>query len=324
MTELTEDQQTAFDYLGIQSNKITLEKRRELWENNAKENRKHYIKGNPELPGLIIFIIAAGSSLTRNVKDLKLIPKNSRGYIMACDASLPCLFDSGIIPDYCISIDGDGRMWEMVNDSPSVDTSKVTLLCTTSASPSLTDNWKGPKYFFANRTATTELDSKLFYISRLHTAKKDIKIGEEISSDDVEMVFGGILPRLQPGGNVTASALQLAMHDFGAKKIVFVGQDFSWRDENAFYAGHANREMGIERINSERHQTHLDVYGREVITNMSLFNFKYIHENYAKAYKNVFVNATEGGIFGINEDGSKMEEMEFLTLEQSIEKYVLG
>lgn len=323
MVELTDDQQTAFDFLNRKSNEYTMEKRRDMWENNAKANRQYYTKGNPELIGLTVFIIAAGPSLTRNVHSLKLIPKKSRGIILSCDVALPFLFENDIVPDYCISIDGDGRIWDMVNDSPKVDTSKVTLLSTISGAPTLISGWKGPKYFFMNRTNTIELDQKIFFISRSHTAKRDIKCGEEVVSEDVELVFGGIKPELNPGGNVTASALQFARFKLFAQKIVLVGSDFSWMTKDAFYAGSQNKEMGHERVNSEEPQTHLDFFMREVCTNMSLFNFKKIHEDYAKAWKGMIVNATEGGIFGINQDGSKMDEIEFLTLKDAVDKYVL-
>jgi hypothetical protein len=321
--ELTEEQKKTFDFLNRKSNEITLEKRRDVWEENAKINREFYIKGNPELPGMVAFVVGAGPSLNRNVDKLKLIPKNSRGVIIACDAALPCLFEHDITPDYCICIDGKDKMWDIVNDAGDIDTSKITLLATISASPKLIRNWKGPRYFFMNRTSSAELDAKIFYISRLHTAKRDIKKGEEIVSDDVEMVFGGVNPDLNPLGNVTGSALEVALKKFLAKKIIIIGLDLSWKDPRSFYAGRANEENAEERVNAEVVQTHPDVHGREVFTNMSLFNFKKIHEDYAKTFKGLIVNATEGGILGINEDGSRMEEMEFLSLEEAIEKYVL-
>ncbi len=322
--KLTETEQIAFDRIHSECNDITHEKRGEMWKNNVRLNRKYFMENNnPELDGIVIFIIGAGPSLTRNVSDLKLIPKNSRGYIMACDVSMPILYENNIVPQFCISIDGDDRVWNMMNAKGSIDTSKTMLLTTIASSPTVIKNWKGPIYFFMNKTASLELDAEIYATSRKHTANKDIKKGDEIFYEDVEIAFKGIKPELHPGGNVTASAIQFALYMNLAKKIVIAGLDLSWKEDSNFYADGINKEMGYERTKYEATDKHIDIYGDMVITNMSFFNFKAIHEDLAKVHTGKIINSTEGGILGIERDGTRDENIEFLTLEESIKKYVL-
>ncbi len=300
----------------------TLKEKSDKWIKNVKANRKYYMMGNCEIPGIVTFIIGAGPSLEKNIEELKRIEKSSKGFLMCVDAALPHMIEEDVIPHYCISIDGDERMWNMVNATYGLDTSKITLITTLATCPELIANWKGPIYFFMLRSGSAEYDNMVYNTSRTYEAKRDIKDGELLSLEDLDLVYSGIAPDLIPGGNVTAAAYMVAMYKLGSWKTVFTGLDLSWKDNNNFYAGKANEEMGKERIDSERKIIHKDLDGNDVYTNASLLSFKQIHEEYAMMMPNRIINATEGGIFGVEADGTLMKEMEFLTLKESINKYV--
>ncbi len=286
----------------------------ESWIDNIKENKFHFIKGNCIIPKISVFIIGAGPSLKKNVNQLKLIPKYSTGKIMAVDISLPYLYKNGIIPDYCISIDSDGRLFRMMDELENIDTTNIILLCSVNACPDLVNEWKGPKYFFMNH-----VDNKIFE-DRMISNTKTYKIDED---ENIEIIFEGIYPEFYPRGNVTATAIQFIMKELNAWKIIFVGLDLSWSQASEFYVDNSNQMLGFERVNESKTILHKDINNNNVMTNISLFSFKKVHESYSEEYPNKFINSTEGGILGIDENGNKMDSIEFLTLKQAIKKYVL-
>ncbi len=300
----------------------TLEERANKWLDNVEANRKYYMNGNCEVPGIISFIVGAGPSLEKNIEQLKRIDRSSKGMVICADAALPYLTENNIIPQFCISIDGDDRMWDMVNATPGLNTSNITLLATLATCPTLVANWKGPRYFFMLRSGSAEHDAKVYNLSRTYIAKKEIEKGQLVKTDDIELIFAGISPDLVPGGNVTAAAYMVALVKLGSWKIIFTGLDLSWEENNNFYAGKLNENMGHERIDAESKIIHKDIDGNDVYTNASLLSFKQIHEEYVRAMPGRIVNSTEGGIFGVEADGSLMHEIEFLTLSQSIQKYI--
>lgn len=303
------------------SNK-TLKEKADKWLENVKANRKYFMMGNCEVPGIISFIVGAGPSLEKNVEQLKRIKRSSKGMVICVDAALPYLIKRDIIPQFCISIDGDGRMWDMVNDVSGLDTSNITLFATLATCPELISNWKGPIYFFMLRSGSAEHDAKIYNLSRTYESKRDIKTGELISIEDINLLYAGITPDLIPGGNVTAAAYMVALVKLGSWKMVFTGLDLSWKKDENFYAGKANENMGHERVDAERKIIHRDMNNEEVYTNASLLSFKQIHEEYARSMPDRIINATEGGIFGVEADSSLMKEIEFLTLEKAIDKYI--
>jgi hypothetical protein len=313
--ELTQEQSMTFDFLSHECNQLTREGNTEKWRNNVMSNRKHFCKGNPDITGLTAYVVCAGPSLEKNVHQLKEV--SERGVIVAVDASLRYMTGQGVTPEYCIIIDGSEKMLKMIEG---VDTSKITLVCTPSASPAALDEWKGPKFFVSTPFMYKDKVHNHFHLTRIVKAKKDLQAGQELMLDEeYEVEFPGIDTVISTGGNVSTSAHYFAMNLLKAQQTVFVGLDLSWTFDTHHYAGHEHMENTVDR--SRNNGTHLDWNGQQVYTNFALLNFKRWHEEIAKQMPGSVVNATEGGILGIGQKGERLDYVEFLTLEEAIKKY---
>lgn len=322
-TELTKVQK-AMSYCNAAANKVTTKSREQRWDDNVRANKETYVAGNATLRGLTAFIVCAGPSLEKNAEQLKEMGR--LGIIICVDAALRHLLEVGVKPDYCISIDSDGRCMKFVEG---LDTSGIALVCMTTASPELVQCWKGPRYWVG---ANGGGDGKLFAMSRKVKVERDLKAGEYLDPIcDVSVEFPGVMATLNCGGNVSTAAASFAYEILRACKLVFVGSDFSWPNNDKFYAGGHYKDMSDERKNSDRILSHPGAEDEQLNTNMSLFAFKQWHEGFASRCPNTHVNASEGGILGIGNDkyamdgtcgtGEKLPGWEFLTLAEAIEKY---
>ncbi len=313
----------------IQKEKLNtkmMDKKRDEWEGNIYKNREFYMNGNCQIPGMVIFIVAPGPSLKKNVNDLKLIPKNGRGMILCVDAAMSYLLDNDIVPDFCMSIDSDERMWNMVNNFSSVDmdTSKIVLLTTIFSNTNLISKWKGPKYIF-NIISDMKGEDNLSYLQTIiRKSNRDIKKDEYIELNDFETIFNGLPPMVDSGGNVTTTSHSFALSMMAAWKVVLVGHDLSWSEDKEFYVDGINKKMGDERVEKSGNKwEHPDINGYSVTTNTGLWLYKDWHERYsAIRFPDRTVNATEGGIIGIEQNGNINNTVEIMTLKDSIDKYI--
>lgn len=304
------------DFLGDQSNSVTRNGNNQVWRDNVRRNRKHFCAGNPDLTGLTAYIVCPGPSLENNVDLLKGISK--RGVIVCVDAALRYVLQKGIKPEYCVMIDGSEKMLKMIEGC---DTSGITLICTPSVSPSALDLWRGPKFFVGTPNVRLEKKYDHFHLTRIVKMKRDMKAGEEIVADeDYEVEFEGVKVPLMTGGNVSTAAHNFATHLLKAQQVVFVGLDLSWTYESHHYAGHEHMDNVRDRTKHVA-GSHFDSNGKKVYTNLSLLAFKRWHEQMAKIMNGSVVNATEGGILGIGQEGEKYDYVEFLRLDDAISKY---
>lgn len=319
--DLTEEQSQAFDFISEQSNNATREGNRAMWRANVMANRPHFSKGNPDLMGLTAFIVAAGPSLEKNVDALRDV--SERGVILALDASLRYLLGQGIRPDLCMMIDGSEKIEAMIEGC---DTSGITLVCTPSSSPGVVAKWQGPRFFVTTPSAGLEKDreNNTHHLTRIVRAQKDIKAGEEIIAEEhYKCEFEGVNLTINTGGNVSTAAHHFALRALKAQQVVLMGCDLSWTHESHHYAGHehaANTKLRAAHVAGE-YMTHPDSNGGEVNTNFGLLAFKRWHEAMAKMGPGSVVNATEGGILGINKDGERAKDIEFLTGAEAVAKY---
>jgi len=314
---LTDRQQETKEYLGARINKITREGKEKMWMRNIQKNKPFYMRGNPIPKGLATYLIGAGPSLDKNIDELKNM--GGRGVVVCIDANLKYLMDKGIKPEYCVSIDASGKIWDMVKHV--IDKTKdITLVCTTAANPKLIKRWKGNRFFFITphkviQSKTDEMTAMTRYI----VATKDIKVGKELLfNKNYKIKFSGVMLELPCGGNVTTSAHMFCIACLKAISVVFVGCDFSWKDSSHFYAGNEHIENTKGRTLNEQIFSHPDSNGDKVNTNISLDSFKRWHEQLALHYEYSCINATEGGILGINSDGKKEPFMAFSTLKDAI------
>lgn len=317
---LTAAEKSTQAFLETSASEKTIENRSAGWIANAIVNRKHYRAGNPPLAGLSVFVVAAGPSLKKNAKALRLVSK--RGVIVCVEAAFRFLMEQGVTPEYCISIDGDERMLSMIEGA---DTSRTTLIAMASASPALIDAWKGPKFFVRCMGGRVDIDDKLVAVAREVVAQRDIKAGETLHPlEDIKVEFPGLAHRVVTGGNVTGAAHNFAVDHLKAARVIFVGADYSWENADEFYAGGAHAKMGQERQDTEQKFTHLvpaEGGVKEVATNFSMFQFKRWHEDYAGVSGVEVANASEGGILGINREGKPAHGWEHLSLVEIVAKY---
>lgn len=313
--ELTPQQSMTMDFLNYECNQLTRDGNTDRWKSNVMANRRHFEKGNPDLTGLTVYIVCAGPSLEKNIHHLKDV--SERGVIVGVDASLRFMTSAGIIPEYCLMIDGSEKMLKMMEG---VDTTNITLVCTPSASPQAVDEWKGPKFFVSTPFMYKDKVHNHYHLTRVVKAKKDLKEGDELFLDeDYEVAFPGIDNVVLTGGNVSTAAHNFAIQSLRAQQVIFVGLDLSWEFTTHHYAGYEHQENVEDR--SRNNGTHLDWNGKEVYTNFGLISFKRWHEQVAQQMPGSVINATEGGILGIGQKGEHFDYIEFLALEDAVAKY---
>lgn len=313
--DLAQTGQDAMTLLDSAANLKTIKNREQAWLANAIANRRYYKAGNPPLAGLAAFVVAAGPSLKKNVQALKTIGR--RGVIICVEAAYRYLMEQGITPEYCISIDADARMLSMIEG---VSTENTTLVAMASAAPALVAAWQGPKFFLRCIGGAKDIDERLVAVAREVRALRDIKVGEILNPiEDIAVDFPGLSAVVVTGGNVTGAAHSLAWEHFRAKHVIFVGADYSWSNIDEFYAGGAHKALSEER-QEEQIFTH-PAPGGEVCTNLSMFNFKTWHEDYVHARGMACVNASEGGILGINRLGRVSDGWEHMPLAAAISRY---
>lgn len=315
--------QETLTFLDGQAKARTIEGRSESWLANVKANRKHFAATpNPPLQGLTAFVVAAGPSLNRNAKLLQQVGK--LGVVICVEAAYRHLLSVGVVPEYCVTLDADARMLSMVEGC---DTRRTTLVAQASASPALVDYWQGPKYFLRATGGTPDLDAQLHAATRVVKAKRALVPGETLEpTEDVEVVYPGLSEALACGGNVTTYAHVFALTLLNAVRVVFVGADYAWRerlegeDDDAFYAGGQHQKLARERLGAEQIFSHKSPFG-EVATNFTLYHLKDWHEKLAEAKPGHAVNATEGGILGVDKNGASLPGWEHMTLAAALEKY---
>src|SRR3990167_4417846 len=169
MSDLTSEQSAAMDFLGEQSNDLTREGNLERWKGNIVLNREFFSKGNPSIPGMATFVVAAGPSLEKNVEELKAV--SGRGTILVLDAALRFVLSRGVKPEFCIMIDGSAEIAKMVEGC---DTEGITLVCTPSSSAECVEAWRGPLYF-VNMPASPQKRYNFTPLTRMIKATKDLK-----------------------------------------------------------------------------------------------------------------------------------------------------
>ncbi len=193
----------------------------EIYGSNI-ETRKHFdesydknIKGNmdavrlgknilhaPKI-GNVAYIIAAGSSLDKNIDELK----NAHGIIISTDTGLKPLISHGIKPHMSVSVDAN----KSVTHYDSLISRQVPLVAYPTSNMDIVKVHKGTKYFILNENSCKYPDDKVF---------KN-------------------MPRAMSCGSVTSDAMHVAVL-MGYKKIVFVGLDLAYTEDKTYAKGTVN------------------------------------------------------------------------------------
>lgn len=210
----------------------------------------------------IIYIIAAGPSLDKNIMDLKSRPPES--VILATGTVLKKLMKLSIIPDYIIIIDPAEKVLGQIRG---YEHCEIPLLLLSTANAKFMSKYKGKKYLIF---------------------QKDFPKAECGAERRGSKVYG-------TGGSVSTTALDIAI-SFVARKIVFLGLDLAFTNQLAHASDTSNQiamdEKDLQLVKGWNEE--------QVFTNDKFGIYKEWIEKRIKEMDCdgiQFINATEGGCF---------------------------
>ncbi len=213
--------------------------------------------------GIPAFVVSAGPSLNKNIKELRRAKNKS--FIIAVDTALKPLLNAGIVPDMFATLDGKKPL-DLVKTEQA---RKIPLLTMITAAHKIMDYHTGKKFFYQEGYQ---------YIDRLFQMNKKTLEG------------------FPTGGSVATLAFSLACH-LGFRKIIFVGQDLAYTDNKSHVDGAFQEKMQEE--NTEKFLKVPGNYADEVPTLKNLDSYRKWFEDYIEwweaGHEVEFINATEGG-----------------------------
>lgn len=226
------------------------------------------------------FVVSAGPSLNKNIKELKRA--KNRSFIIAVDTAVKPLLKEGILPDMFATLDGIKPL-EIVETEQA---KTLPLLTKVTAAHKVMDYHTGKKFFY---------DEGYAYVHKLF------------------QMNGKTIEGFPTGGSVATQAFSLACH-LGFRKIIFVGQDLAYTDNRSHADGTFQEVMPEE--NTEKFIKVPGNYEDEVPTLENLDGYRkwfgeYI-EWWKKGHDTEFINATEGG--------ARIEGTRLMTLAEVIDQ----
>ncbi len=226
------------------------------------------------------FVVSAGPSLNKNIKELKRAKNKS--FIIAVDTAVKPLLREGIVPDMFATLDGLKPL-ELVKMEQARN---LPLLTMVTAANAILDYHTGKKFFY---------DEGYEYVRKMFEMN------------------GKKLEGFPTGGSVATLAFSLTCH-LGFRKIIFVGQDLAYTDNKSHADGTFQDAMPEE--DTEEFIKVPGNYETEVPTLKNLDSYRkwfgeYI-EWWTRGHKTVFINATEGG--------ARIEGTELMTLSEVIDR----
>ena len=272
------------------SDAITIETWRPKWYANIKKNKETYGsfaeksigKLWGKFAGLPIVVAGAGPSLQENAHLLKDRPEHIK--LISCLHSFHFLEDVGARPDFYVTLDAGPVTIEEVSEGgdESVDywakTKDRVLLAFIGSHPDLLSKWQGEIYFFNCPIPDDKLRADIDLLEPFHTWVSN-------------------------GGNVLGACMYIAKGFLGAGPLIFIGSDFSFSntDKTRFHAWDSKYDADLGQFLRVS-----DIYGHSIKTWGSYWNFKLWFDYVTQVLPGIYINATEGGIFGAYREGNIM------------------
>ena len=209
------------------------------------------------------FVVSAGPSLNKNIKELKRA--KGKSFIIAVDTAVKPLLKAGVEPDMFATLDGAKplKLLEMEQAK------SIPLLTQVTAAHKIMDYHTGKKFFY---------DEGYKYVRGLFEMN-----GKKLEGFPV-------------GGSVATLAFSLVCH-LGIRKVIFVGQDLAYTDNKSHADGTFQDKMPEE--NTERFIRVPGNYVDELPTLSNLNEYREWFEKYIEwwsaGHEVEFINATEGG-----------------------------
>lgn len=289
------------------SDEITVNTWRKAWIEQCKENHKNHgpfkDNGIGKLHNALALrpciVVGSGPSLKKNVADLKTAKE--RGFaIVSCLHNYQFLEDNGVEPDYYVTLDAGPITIHEVSeggkktaDEYFESTKNKKLLAFIGSHPDLINRWKGEIIWYAAPIPDQEVMAEY---------------------DAIEPFYSFV----SSGGNVLGASFYIAKAIMGANPIIFVGADFSFSYTKKFHAWDSNYDSNIGNV---LYAT--DVFGNRVATWQSYYHFKCWFESRVCSVPGLYINATEGGIFGSYPEGN-IEQVKQVALSDVIRMYTLS
>uniref|UniRef100_A0A6H1ZWJ2 Uncharacterized protein n=1 Tax=viral metagenome TaxID=1070528 RepID=A0A6H1ZWJ2_9ZZZZ len=252
-----------------------------LWIKNIRDNLKYWdthqegvlckLGDIPSHEDDACIFVGASPILKKSVSHLKGI--NPRFKIIATNSSIKYLVDHGVIPDYCILLDGNAGKWTPEMAGLGKRCKDVVGLFAVGAHPESVRNWKGR-----------------FIVIPYHYGNK--KLNAEIS-----LKYGDTCPA--SGGSALTCAIALFAQFTKATIFLLAGNELSFK-KHYYVQG--------EAVSDDRPcYFATDVFGKQVKTLSPLFEYKIWLENFIQclAGSHYFCNCSEG-ILGVESDGTFM------------------
>lgn len=265
---------------------ITISTWRPTWIANVKGNKEKFGSFSSVSVGKLFgthkykpcILAGSGPSLAYNGEQLK-----NRGNIplVSCLHNYHYFEDRGIKPDYYVTLDAGPVVLEEVSEGGSKtpeeyweSTKDKTLIAFIGSNPKLFEKWQGKVYLYAAPVPDKE------YMDACESVEK---FNVYVST----------------GGNVLGACLYFAKAILGCNPIAFVGADFSFSYDKKFHGWDSKYDKSLGNCVS-----HTDVFGNRILTWMSYFNFKNWFDYIAITVPGIYINCTEGGIFGSYQSGN--------------------
>lgn len=232
---------------------------------NFKSNIHHHDDTVDNLKDMfkqkILFIVAAGPSLDKNVHLLKKVPRE-KCIILAVGTIFKKLLNLNIIPDYFIVSDPNTSVYRQIDG---IEDIKVPMLLLSTALSRFGTNYKGKKYIIC---------------------QNEFDLAEDFAAKMGYSLYN-------TGGSVSTVALDIGVQ-LGCKKIIFLGLDLGYTNGYAHSTDSSMRVIG----NTDYMQQVKAVDGGMVSATKSFIWYREWIENRIKETANVeFIDATEGGAY---------------------------
>lgn len=212
-----------------------------------------------EMPAIIV---AAGPSLNKNIKHLRLA--KGKSLIISTDTALKPLLNEGIIPDIFVTIDPAKPMVLFDKD----EIFDIPVLTIEDGNSHVIKRHRGKKFF-------TSTGNEFMY-----------------------RIFGKYkkkLPILGTGGSVANNAFSLAT-EAGLDTIIFVGQDLAYPGNKSHADGTFEDKIEKKDMSGSFYMDVEDIYGGIIRSSTELQHYrKWFEERIRELPKTRFIDATEGG-----------------------------
>ncbi|MDR5659776.1 DUF115 domain-containing protein [Serpentinicella sp. ANB-PHB4] len=205
-----------------------------------------------------LYIISAGPSLDKNIKELSKI--KDKGIIMVVGRAVKSLIKEGITPDIIIITDPSPHLYN--NQLKDIDIN-VPIIVLSTCDKNVMLNYKGDK---------------------LIALQKGYLPAEEYAKTNNNIL-------VKTGGSVATTALDVGIR-MRCNPITFVGQDLAFTDSKTHSVNTNSRDV----IQSKNLREVEDVNGNRIYTSKNLFIYlRWIQNRINQENDILFIDATEGG-----------------------------